>query len=528
MKVLVTEPLAEEGVARLRAEQDIEVDVRLDLSPDDLAGCIGDYAGLIVRSKTRVTRALLEAAPALRIVGRAGTGVDNIDLEAATDRGVVVVNTPGGNSVSVAELTIGLVIACARHIPRADHTMKQGQWAKKELRGRELNGKTIGIVGMGRIGREVALRARPFGLKVLGYDPFVAADDLEEQGIRMVEIDELLEKSHIVTLHVPVNDKTRNLIDADALARMQDGVILVNAARGGVIDEQALIEAIEGGKVGAAALDAFMGEPAPRRDLVGHERVVASPHIGASTVEAQEQVGYYVAGFVADYLARGVLQSAVNYPAVTADEMHRLRAYLVLASRLGAFVSQIASGRMQELQITYCGDLAGARYEVLTDRALSAALRPFLDELDVNPINARSLARNRGLRVTEAISRADCGFAGLIRAVLSTSDGMVAADGTAVGADRPPRLVAVDGLSIDAPLEGPTLFFRNDDVPGVIGRVGNFAGERGINIANFALRSDGEGGAVGLVQVGRRVTREERDQLRQVPEIRFVRAVDLP
>jgi D-3-phosphoglycerate dehydrogenase len=528
MKVLVTEPLAEEGIARLQAEPGIEVEVKHKLPPGELKKIIGEYHGMIVRSATKVTADLLGAAENLKIVGRAGTGVDNIDLNAATAHGVVVVNTPGGNAVSVAELVVGVIIACARKITRADASMKAGEWAKKQLRGRELNGKTIGIVGLGRIGREVAKRAKPFGLKVIGYDPFVTEESVREQGIELVELPELLSRSHIITLHVPVNEKTRNLIGPGEIASMRDGVIMLNIARGGLVDEAALIEGLKGGKVSAAGLDCYTNEPEPMRELVEHQNVVATPHIGASTAEAQEQVGYYVAGYVADYLARGVLQSAVNYPAVSAEEMEALGPNLKLASRLGAFASQVAAGRMRELLVTYCGELVDARYALLTDRALCAALQPFLHDMDVNPINARSLAKSRGLKVTEATSREEFGFPGMIQMVLTTDQGAVRLEGAVVGEGRPPRLVSVDGLAFDAPLEGPTLFFRNDDVPGVIGRVGTFAGEQGINIKNFALRSDGQGGAAGVVQVDRRVDKQQRDELKKLPGIRFVRTVDLP
>jgi len=528
MKVLVTEPLAEEGIARLQAEPGIEVEVKHKLPPEELKKIIGEYHGMIVRSATKVTADLLDAAGNLKVVGRAGTGVDNIDLDAATDHGVVVVNTPGGNAVSVAELVMGVIIACARKITRADATMKAGKWAKKELRGRELNGKIIGIVGLGRIGREVAARAKPFGLKVIGYDPFVNVEVVREAGIEPVELPDLFSKSHIITLHVPVNEKTRNLISKEEIASMRDGVILLNIARGGLFDEAAVLEGLNSKKIAAAGLDCYLNEPEPMRELVEHECVIATPHIGASTSEAQEHVGYYVAGYVADYLSRGVLQSAVNYPAVSAEEMKALGPNLVLAERLGAFASQVATGSMRELLVTYYGGLVDLRYALLTDRALCAALRPFLHDMDVNPINARTLAKGRGLKVTEATSRTECGFPGMIQLVLTTDQGAVRVEGAMVGEGRPPRLVSVDGLEFDAPLEGPTLFFRNDDVPGVIGRVGTFAGEKGINIKNFALRSDGQGGAAGVVQVDQRVDKGQRDELKKLPGIRFVRMVDLP
>jgi D-3-phosphoglycerate dehydrogenase len=528
MKVLVAEPLAEEGIAKLRAEPEIQVEVKQKPSPEELKKIIGEYHGMIVRSATKVTAELLDAAQNLKIVGRAGTGLDNIDLAAATEHGVVVVNTPGVNAVSVAELVIGVIIACARKITRADAGMKAGKWPKKELQGRELNGKTIGIIGLGRIGREVAVRAKPFGLKVIGYDPFVTVESARERGIEPVELPDLLARSHIITLHVPANEKTVNLIGPGEIASMRDGVILLNLARGGLVDEAALLDGLNRKKISAAGLDCYATEPEPLRELVEHENVVATPHIGASTAEAQEQVGYYVAGYVADYLIRGVLQSAVNYPAVTAEEMEALELNLVLASRLGAFVSRMAAGRMRELLVTYCGQLVDVRYALLTDRALCAALRPFLNDVDVNPINARSLAKGRGLMVTEATSRAECGFPGMIQMVLTTDQGAVRVEGAVVGEGRPPRLVSVDGLVFDAPLEGPTLFFRNDDVPGVIGRVGTFAGEKGINIKNFALRSDGQGAAAGVVQVDRRVDQSQCEEMKELPGIRFVRMVDLP
>jgi len=528
MKVLICEPIAEEGIARLCAEPELEVDVWEGLQPDELRGVASAYHGVIVRSKTEVTAELLAAAPGLKIVGRAGTGVDNIDLGACTERGVVVVNTPGGNSVSVAELVIGLVIACSRKITRADQLLKQGEWAKKQLKGHELNGKTLGIVGLGRIGRELAMRALPFGLKVLGHDPFVAKGALDDQGVELVDLPELLRRSHIVSLHVPRTDKTAGLIDADALASMREGAILINAARGGIVDERALLAALDSGHVAAAALDAFESEPEPMREIVTHERVIATPHIGASTFEAQEQVGYHVAGYVADYLVRGVLQSAVNYIAVSSEEMRAIGPYLLLAERIGAFVAQVAVGRMRKATITYSGTVASERFELLTDRALCGGLRPFLDETDVNPICARALADARGLEVIEATSRDARGFPALMRVELEAEGGTVTAEGTAFGEGQPPRLIRIDGLPINAPLDGPTVFFRNDDVPGVIGRVGTYVGEQGLNIANFALRGDKQGGAIGVVSVDRRLQRDQRNALKTLPGIRFVRMVDLP
>lgn len=527
-KVLVTDPLAEEGIARLESEPQIQVDVKLKQSPEQLLKIVADYDGWIVRSGTKPDAALIAAATRLKIIGRAGTGVDNIDLQAATDHGVVVVNTPGGNSVSVAELTLGAMIACSRHLARADRLLKAGEWAKKKLRGHELNGKTLGLIGLGRIGREVALRARPFGLKILGYDPYSARADLEELDIELVELEELLQRSHIISLHVPRTDETAHLIDSAAIAQMRTGVIILNFARGGLIDEQALLEGLESDKVAAASLDAFESEPEPLPELVRHERVLATPHIGASTQEAQENVGFYVAGQVADFLVRGVLRNAVNYPSVTPEQMRALAPHMTIAGRLGAFASQAAAARMRALEVTYFGELTRQKYALLTDRILCEALRPFLDQVDVNPVNARPLAKARGLKIVEAASSDEAGFTGMIRVELTTDQGTLSVEGAAVGEGRPPRLVSVDDLIVDAPLEGPTVYFRNDDVPGVIGRVGTFAGQNQINIANFALRSDGAGGAIGVVQVDRSLTKEERKGLRAIEGIRTVRMVNLP
>jgi D-3-phosphoglycerate dehydrogenase len=464
----------------------------------------------------------------LKIVGRAGTGVDNIDLQAATDHGVLVVNTPGGNTVSVAELTLGAMIACARHLSRADRLLKAGEWAKKKLKGRELNGKTLGLIGLGRIGREVARRARPFGMQVVGFDPYATAEGLAELGIEVVELEALLARAHVISLHVPRTDETAHIIDAAAIARMRPGVILLNFARGGLIDEPALLAALQSGQVSAASLDAFESEPEPLPALVQHDNVLATPHIGASTQEAQENVGYYVAGTVADFLVRGVLQNAVNYPSVSREQMQALAPHLVVAERLGALAGQLADGRVNGLQVTYSGELIGQKVALLTDRVLCGALRPVLDQTDVNPVNARPLAKARGIQIVEATSTDTGGYPAMIRAELTSDRGTLAVAGAAVGKDRPPRLVRIGRVAIDAPLVGPTLYFENDDKPGVIGRVGTYAGEQGINIANFALRADGKGGALGVIQIDQRVSRAQREGLARLPGIRKVRMVDLP
>ncbi|RME22920.1 MAG: phosphoglycerate dehydrogenase [Deltaproteobacteria bacterium] len=524
-RILVTEPVAEEGLNLLRREG-FDVRVELGPEPDRLIELVEDAHGLIVRGATRVTAKVLEASRALKIVGRAGSGVDNIDLAAATARGVVVVNTPGGNSVSVAELALGLMLACARKICHADGRLKSGQWVKKECRGIELNGKTIGIVGMGRIGRQVAKRAVAFGMKVLGYDPFIAKEKISELGAEPVDLPDLLERSHVVTLHVPLTERSRAIIDAEAISRMRSDAILINTSRGGLVDERALLEALDSGRLWAAGLDAFENEPNPLPELVGHPRVVATPHIGASTREAQEQVGYHVASTIADYLLRGELRNAVNYTSVSAEQMHRIQPYLVLAERLGAFCSQIAVGRMKRLEFTYGGDLARESYGLLTDRALCGGLRPFLNDFDVNPVSARTLAADRGMEVVEAAESGPAGKSPSMAIVMKGESGVVSVVGGLSGQGRP-RLLEVDGIPLDAPLEGTIVFLRPADVPGVVGKLGSYLGDRSINITNLALQTDGKGSAVAVASVEGPVTREIVYGLRQFAEIPFSRLVRL-
>ena len=527
MKVLVVEPIAAEGLERLRAEPLIELQEELKPSPERLRELVADCEGLIVRGATKVDRRLLEGAERLRIIGRAGTGVDNIDLAAASERGVVVVNTPGGNSVSVAELTLGLMLACARRITRADATLKAGRWEKSALRGHELNGKTLGLVGLGRIGCEVARRAAALGMKLLGYDPFVARQQARQLEVELVELDELLRRSHVVSLHLPLNERTRALLGREQIRMMRPGAILINAARGGLVDEEALLEALDSGHLEAAACDAFEQEPHPRPQLVGHPALVATPHIGASTVEAQEQVGYHLAGTVADYLVRGQLRNAVNYISLTPEEARQLRPYLPLAEHLGLFTARVAGGRMQQLRITYHGELATCRYQVLSDQALCGVLKPFLRHVDVNPISARSLAAERQLGLVEASAAGPCEFAGLMSLQLECEEERVTVDGAVLGPQRPPRLVAVDDLELDLPLAGRLLFFRNDDQPGVVGRLGTLLGQAGVNIDQLALRADSRGGALGVARLDRVIDEEVRRQVRALPGIRRARMIDL-
>lgn len=527
MKVLVVEPISDEGLERLQAEPRIEVRAEMNPAPERLRELVSDCSGLVVRGATQVDRRLLEQAGKLRIIGRAGTGVDNIDLTAASERGVVVVNTPGGNSISVAELTLGLMLACARRIPRADSALKAGRWEKSALRGHELYGKTLGLVGLGRIGREVARRAAALGMKLLGYDPFVNRQQAQKLEVELVELDELLRRSHVVSLHLPLNERTREMLGREQLQLMKPGAILINAARGGLVDEQALLEALQSGHLQAAACDAFAQEPSPNPQLVGHPSLVATPHIGASTVEAQEQVGYHVAGTVADYLVRGQLRNAVNYISLAPDEARQIQPYLPLAERLGQFAAQAGGGHLQRLSITYRGELASSRYQVLSDRALCGVLRLFLRDVDINPISARSLAKQRQLELEETNTSEPCQFSGQLSLLLECEKERVSVDGALFNPQLPPRLLAVDGLELDLPLVGRLLFFRNDDQPGVVGRLGTLLGQAGINIERLALRADNSGGAPGVARLDRVISEQLRLRVRALPGIRRARMIDL-
>jgi D-3-phosphoglycerate dehydrogenase len=522
MKVIVADKISERGVALLKEQAGWNVVLT---TKDTLVAEIADAEALIVRSATKVTPELMEKAPRLRVVGRAGVGVDNIDLDEATRRGVLVMSTPGGNAISVAEHTFALMLALARQVPRLDKTMHEGKWEKGSAAGTEVRGKTLGLIGLGRIGSEVAVRAEAFDMRVLGYDPFISEAAAREMQVELVPLEKLLAESDFVSLHTAVSPATQNLINATTLAQMKKGARLINAARGELIDEGALVEALKSGHLAGAALDVFVEEPPKNSALTGLPNVIATPHVAGSTAEAQEEVGTQVAVQVRDYLAEGVIRNAVNLPALSPDQYRRGRPYLALAERLGSMVAQAAGSRPARIRIRYAGEVAEVGTNLLRSAVLAGLLNAVLDE-KVNVVNAPQVAAARGLTVVEETRRREHGFPNTLEVSSLPEKGASGAtefmvEGTVLH-DGTPRVLQIGGIPVEAQLEGTILYLRNRDEPGVIGQVGSALGKQGVNIATFALgRRDASRGseAVSLVRLDGQVSASILGAIREIPAI---------
>jgi D-3-phosphoglycerate dehydrogenase len=527
MKIVIADDLPQSAVALLQQVPGFSVSATPGRPKPELLADLADADALIVRSATKVTPDVLAAAPKLRIIARAGSGVDNVDLAAASARGIVVTNAPGGNSISVAEHALALMLSLARSVASADAAMKQQRWEKKNLLGAELREKTLGVVGFGRIGQAVAHRARAFGMKILAHDPFIAEHVGGEMDVELVSLDKLCAEADYITLHLPVTATTNKLFDAARLASCKKGVKLINTARGELIDEQALAAALASGHIGGAGLDVFQKEPPVDWALTSSPRVVATPHIAASTAEAQEIVGLDVAEGVRDFLQAGVVRNAVNFASVPAEEFKRLTPYMQLAARLGKTVAQLSGGRTQSVGIRYYGGLAEGSTELLASSVLIGLFEPMLSA-GVSLVNARAIAAERGVEVVETRSTRARNFTNLISVKLTTSEGERWIEGT-VFEKSGPRLVLLDGITIEAPLEGTLVVLRNEDKPGVIGDVGTVLGRLHVNIANFALGRNDDG-AIGVVKVDERAAGEINDQqvtgeLSKIPAIKDVRVI---
>jgi D-3-phosphoglycerate dehydrogenase len=524
-RVLVTDSLQEVGVEALRAEG-LEVDVVPPLPTADLVRRIAPYAGLIVRSATRVTAEVIDAATALEVIGRAGVGLDNVDVDAATRRGIVCMNTPGGNTIAAAEHTIALLLATARKLPQAHAHLKSGKWERERFLGAELYGKTLGIVGLGRVGAEVARRAQGFAMTLVAFDPYLTQEVAQRLGVELVDLDTLYRRADFITVHVPLTKDTRGLIGAAELARMKDGVRLVNCARGGIIDEAALAAAVQAGKVAGAALDVFDREPPWGSPVLDAEAIVVTPHLGASTEEAQSAVSVAIAQQVADLLLRGLVRNAVNAPSVDSELLKDLAPYLTLVEKLGSFLGQVARGRMGEVTLRYAGEVAGLTVQPLTVTFLRGLLAVILEE-NVTDVNAPYLARQRGLRVVESKTPASEDFASLVSAELKTDAGVSQVSGT-LFYRREPRIVEVDGYRMEAHPAGWMVVFTNEDVPGVIGRIGTLFGAHRINIAGMQLGRKAPGGhAVSILNLDSPVPDHVLAELRALPNIRSATLVRL-
>ncbi len=533
MKIVLAEKVSPATLAVFQQEPTWTV-VTPDGIRNGLEAELADADALVVRSAVQVTAALLEHAPRLRVIGRAGVGVDNIDAPAATHRGIVVMNTPGANAVAVAELTLGLMITMARGIPRANATMHAGKWEKKSLQGTELRGKTFGIVGLGRIGIEVARRARAFGMNLIAFDPFVAPVIARENAVTLVSIDQIFSDSDYLSLHVGLTPQTEGFINQHSIGIMKKGVRLVNCARGELINDAALVEGLKSGKVGGAALDVFAVEPVKDSPYQGLDNVILTPHLGGSTDEAQEAIGIQLAQQVSAYLKSGVVQNAVNVPSLSREEYVEVAPFVDLAERLGIFLSHATPGNLEAVEIAYTGRLAASKTDLIRNALLAGVLK---DTEQVNHINAATIAQERGIRIQEDRKEFASGGAGsVLKLVLHSADGDVRASATVLHGNSP-RLLALDGIDIEAPLHSTLIVLRNHDVPGVVGRIGAVMGDHGINIANFALgrstRSQQvpQGQALAVLQVDPRTpapaVNAAVEALRRVEAIASVRLVEL-
>src|SRR5262245_20788739 len=512
MKILVTDSLAPEGLAVFQNASGFEVDVKIGLKADELKKICSDYDGWVIRSGTKITSELIEAAKKLKVIGRAGVGYENIDADAATKRGIVVMNTPGGNNVTTGEHTIAVMMALARHIPQAVASVKSGKWDRNKFVGVELCNKTIGVVGLGNVGRIVAERAAGLRMKVIGYDPFIAADNVARMGVEPGTLEDIFTKSDFITVHVPLTPETQGMINKAAFAKMKTGVRIINCARGGIVDEQDLADAIKQGKVAGAALDVYVDEP-PKADhpLVKLDQVITTPHLGASTDEAQLNVAIAVAEQMVDFLTNGVVRYAVNVPSVSPELLEVLRPYLTLGEKLGSLHSQMAGALPKEVQIEYRGDVTQYNVAPLTLAVLKGLLTPVMESA-VNYVNAPLVAKERGIKVVESKSEWAGDFASSIIVKAKNGKENLEIEGAMFGAKHP-RIVRVNDFYLEAVPEGYILILQNKDVPGVVGTVGTILGKSGINIAGMELGRTQRGGkAISFTHVDEMVGKKALDE----------------
>lgn len=524
-KVLVSDTLSPQGLEVLEKSEGLEVDYAPGLDPADLLERIRDCDGLVIRSGTKVTRDVIDAAPALRVIGRAGIGVDNVDLSAATARGIVVLNTPSGNNVTTAEHAIALLVSLARHIPQATASMKEGRWEKSAFTGTELFNRTLGLVGLGNIGRVVANRARGLGMRVIAYDPHLPDEVATKAEVELVDLDGLLTRADAISVHVPKTKETTGLLGVETLGRCKPGVLIINAARGGIVDEAALLAALERGHVGGAALDVFDIEP-PTADnpLVRHPRVICTPHLGASTEQAQLNVAIQVAEQVRDFLLEGVIRNGVNVPSVTPEVLEQLRPYLILGEKLGRFQGQLCPRAIEEIEIEYAGEVADLRVEPITIAVLKGLLESVSDR--ANMVNAPVIARDHGIKVTESKTTRSGDYASTITTRVRGCENRLIAG--AVFHGNQPRIVRLDNFILEAIPDGVALVMHNHDRPGVVGKVGTILGGAGVNISRMQLALDRDlGEAAMLVNADSPPAEAVIEELRALPNMISVQVVEL-
>ena len=519
IKILVSDKLSEEGLKILESVKEFQVDVKTELKPEELKGIIKDYEALLVRSATKVTKDIIDAASKLKVIGRAGVGLDNVDLGAATQKGIIVMNTPAGNTISTAEHAFSMILALSRNIPQASASTKKGEWKRSKFMGVELYAKTLGIVGFGRIGKEVAKRALSFGMQVLAYDPFLSKEIAESLGIKVVELKELFEHSDYITVHTPLTEETKHMISGPQFAIMKKGVRVINCARGGIIDEEALVEAIKEGKIAGAAFDVFEKEPvSPDNELLKLDNVIVTPHLGASTEEAQVNVAIEVAEIVRDALLGKGIRNAANYPCLEAEACKVLNPYISLAEKIGSFSAQLVEGRFQEIDISYSGEIAAYDLSSLAMGICKGLLYPILKET-VNFVNAVSLAKERGIKIKEGKSSKEEEFVNLIKLSLKTDKETRVVWGTLSG-NKQARIVKIDEYYMELCPVGEMIFIQNWDVPGIIGHLGSTIGGCGINIAAMTFGRDKQGGrAVSVLNVDSVISGDVLEKIRKIENV---------
>jgi len=517
-RVLVSDSMAPEVAAILGNTPGIKVDVKTGMKPDELKAVIKDYDALIVRSSTKVTAEIIEAAAKLSAIGRAGAGVDNIDIPAASKRGIVVMNTPGGNTVTTAEHAIAMMLSLVRRIPQATASMKAGRWEKSRFMGNEYCNKTLGVIGLGRVGAVVADRAIGLKMNVIAHDPFISPEVAEQMGVKMVGLDELYANSDFITVHCPLSKETRNLVNESALAKMKKGVFLIHCARGGIVNEKALCRALKAGQVAGAAIDVFEEEPTKNMELVSLDNVICTPHLGASTDEAQTNVAIAIAHQIAAYFTTGEIKGAVNFPSVSADVMAGIRPYLDLAEKLGTFQAQLITGALQEVSLEYSGEILNHNVAPITVSLIKGLLDPILTET-VNYINAPVLAKERGIRIIEVKSSETKDYTNLIALTVRTSKETSRTSGAVFGKNDP-RIVRINEFSVEIAPEGYLLAVSNKDLPGVIGNLGTTLGSHNVNIARLHLSRDAQSKkALVVLNTDSPVGPDILDKLRKLPHV---------
>jgi D-3-phosphoglycerate dehydrogenase len=521
-KVLISDKLSPAAIAIFK-ERGVEADVKTGLSKDELIKIIGDYDGLAIRSATKVTADVIRAAKKLKVIGRAGIGVDNVDIPAATAAGMIVMNTPFGNSITTAEHAVALMMALARDIPAANASTHAGKWEKNRFMGVELTGKVFGLVGCGNIGSIVADRAKGLRMRVIAYDPYLSPERATDLGVEKVELNDLFARADFISLHTPLTPETRNIISADAIARMKKGARLINCARGGLVDEAAVKAALDSGQLAGAAFDVFEEEPATSNPLFGNEKVVSTPHLGASTSEAQENVALQVAEQISDYLLTGAVTNALNMPSISADEAQKVRPWIALAENLGAFAGQLTETSISAVELVYEGTASMLNTRALSQAAISGLLKPALSE--VNMVNAPIVAKERGIRISEVRRDQEGAYEGYIKLTVTTDQQVRSVAGTVFSNNRP-RLIQIKNIDLDAEFAPHMLYITNEDKPGFIGRLGMLLGNAHVNIANFNLGRASRGAdAICVVQVDERVPDSVLQEIRSLPWVKQARAL---